>query len=493
MNSREYTFMQHPLTPPERLWLTELAHAPGLSAKFAKVKLYGQLPSDFSPDHIDPRLYFAGRPTPIGLWHVDQYNPLFHAMDQAILDIQRRIRADPTLTAVTAAEIAQQTKLTEETVGEALYAIGNLGRFFTQAQGVGGNSAAHSSFQLTDDTAYDEYLRYTELDELLERFYVQRGKALESSIAYSEQIEPPVETFQDNGTLEALQVGREEDQEWNGVAPEVQRAVQAGWAHGMPPLASALYGRWWQLESWLRSLLYVELRADLGSAWEGALPKVSESRQQGEVEFHYMATPDPQDRLAYADASSLFRLTLEHWHLFAGALPAKNVWTGRMEELLAIRNRIGHCRRPHSDDLVRLEQTLRDLNGGAFVAAAAFNNQWRAKDSWTDTLVDGWVRMHHDYAGRLIEHAQRQYETTFELRYSRRPWAKAPGGKQTISGMPGYIWHAFWYFKGGRSFDLGKFWRDIEGCRELILGKFRNNRLQPSPISMLVTDRPYVG
>jgi hypothetical protein len=149
MSSPAYTFMQHPLTPPEKLWLTELARSPGLSVKFAKVKLYRQLPSDFSPDHIDPRLYFAGRPTPIGLWHVDQCNPLFHAMDQTILDIQRRIRADPTLTTVTAAEIAQQTKLTEDAVAEALYAIGTLGHFFTQAQGVGGNPAAHSSFQLT--------------------------------------------------------------------------------------------------------------------------------------------------------------------------------------------------------------------------------------------------------------------------------------------------------------------------------------------------------
>jgi Swt1-like HEPN len=464
-----YTFMQHPLTPSDRLWLTELARSPGLSPKFAKVKLYGQLPPEFSPDHIDPRLYFAGRLTPIGLWHVDQYNLLFHSMDQTILDIQRRIRADPTLSAVTAAEIAQQTKLTEESVGAALYAIGNLGHFFTQAQGVGGNAAAHSSIQLTDDTAYDEYLRYTELDELLERVYVQRGKALETSIAYSERPEATAETLQSNGTQEVVRVEQEEDRNWNGVAPEVQRAVQAGWAHGMPPIASALYGRWWQLESWLRSLLYVELRAKLGRAWEDALPKISELRQQGENEFRYMATPDAQDRLAYADASALFRITLEHWNLFASSLPAKNVWTGRVDELLAIRNRIGHCRRPHSDDLVRLEQTLRDLDRGAFAATAAFNEQWRAEENWTDDLVDRWVRKCHHTAARLIEHAERQYETSFELRYSRRPWTKSPGKQHSITGLPGHIWHAFWYFRGGRSFYLDKFWRDIECCRDLIL------------------------
>jgi len=90
-------------------------------------------------------------------------------------------------------------------------------------------------------------------------------------------------------------------------------------------------------------------------------------------------------------------------------------------------------------------------------------------ETWTDALVDGWACKRHDTASRLIEHAERQYEASFELRYSRRTWAKSTGKEQTISGIPGYIWHAFWYFKGGRSFDLDKFWRDIEDCRELIL------------------------
>jgi hypothetical protein len=469
MSSPIRTFKQHPLTSPQALWLTELARSPGRSLKIAKVQLYGQLPSDFSPDNIDPRLYANGRLTPIGLWHVDQNSMLFHSMDQTILDVQRRIRADPMLSTVAAAEIAEQTGLTEQVVSEALFAIGELGHFFSQAQGVAGNPAAYSSIQLTDDTSCDEYLHYTELDDLLERVYVRRGEALATSLAYSGRHEHATDALRVPGKAEAAPAEREHGGAWSGVTPEVQRAVQAGWANGMPPLASALYSRWWQLESWMRSLLYVELRSALGSAWESALPRVSGSRQQGENEFHYMATPDAENRLAYADASALFNLTLERWSLFTSTLPAKNVWTGRIEELLAIRNRIGHCRRPHVDDLVRLEQTLRDLNGGAFAAAAAFNNQRRAKENWTDALVDGWVRMQHDTAGRLIQHAETQYETIFELRYSRRPWAPSLGDKQTISGTAGYIWHAFWYFKGGRPFYLDKFWRDIEFCRDLIL------------------------
>jgi len=259
------------------------------------------------------------------------------------------------------------------------------------------------------------------------------------------------------------------DREWAAVAPEIQRAIKAGWANGMPPMVSGLYGRWWQLETWLRSLVYVELKAALGIAWAEALPKQAESRQLGEHGFQYMATPDAQDRLAYTDASILLGIIENRWNLFENSLLRKNVWAGRVEELLAIRNRIGHCRRPHADDLVRLEQTLRDLDGGAFLATSAFNRQWPADENWTDAVVDGWVRMEHDVASRLVKHAERQYETSFELRYSRRPWAEPSIGKQTINSVPGYIWHAFWYFRGGRPFDLRHFWRALEPYRDVIL------------------------
>ena len=259
------------------------------------------------------------------------------------------------------------------------------------------------------------------------------------------------------------------DPDWLAVSDNIRQAIQAGWGCGMPPLASALYARWWQLESWLRTLVYVELRAKFGTDWVQALPKQSGQRQQGDEEFQYMATPDAQNRLAYTDAAALFNLTLEHWELFEDSLLSKNVWTGRIEELRAIRNRIGHCRRPHADDLARLEQTLRDLDSGAFKAVSAFNNQWNASEEWADVVTDGWAREQHEDAARLIRHAERQYDTLFKLRYSRRPWVKSSNINKTINGASGYIWHAFWYFRGGRSFQLESFWKEIESCRAPII------------------------
>jgi hypothetical protein len=259
------------------------------------------------------------------------------------------------------------------------------------------------------------------------------------------------------------------DPQWNELAPDVQLAIKAAWNSGMPPMSSALYGRWWQLETWLRSLVYIELRASKGSAWVDELPKNSESRQQGEQEFQYMVTPDAQDRLAYADVSCLLKIIQDNWDLFKNSLLPRNVWAGRVEELQAIRNRIGHCRRPHDDDLARLEQTLRDINSGAISAIMAFNRRFNPGEDWTDNVVDSWVRMRHPTAVRLINHADRQYETTFRLQYSRRTWSKPLIQGQTISGVSGYIWHAFWYFRGGRPFNLRRFWQEIEPFRDVII------------------------
>ncbi|WP_241022049.1 Swt1 family HEPN domain-containing protein [Burkholderia sp. Ac-20353] len=263
---------------------------------------------------------------------------------------------------------------------------------------------------------------------------------------------------------------RSEDSDWQKLSAQVQQALSAGWNAGaMPAAASALYSRWWQLETWLRSLVYVELRSANGAAWAVELPAGSASRQQKDDEIHYMRTPDAQDQLAYLDAGPLLQLTLEHWPLFGSYLPGQKIWTGRIEELKAIRNRIGHCRRPHDNDLDRLEQTLRDLDGGAFRATSSFNDQSRPDEDWSDVLVRDWVHEAHS-AAHLIEHARRQYDTSFSLAFSSRPWAEHRTTNEAQLGRrAGYVWHARWYFRGGRSFDLARFWRDIAIHKDLIM------------------------
>src|SRR4051794_21188593 len=107
---------------------------------------------------------------------------------------------------------------------------------------------------------------------------------------------------------------------------------------GFPRDTLALYGRWWQLESWLRELVYTELRSELGLEWEKALGQHSASRAERDQVNRYMASADADDPLAYLDVGLLFEIIGERWDLFEPCMPLRVRWDGMADELRAIRH-----------------------------------------------------------------------------------------------------------------------------------------------------------
>ncbi len=238
------------------------------------------------------------------------------------------------------------------------------------------------------------------------------------------------------------------------------QALQAAQNSGMDPGASAVHARWWQLETWLRQLLYVELVSNYGEAWSAEISAVAENRQTKDQAQGYMGTSDLSQRLAYLDATPLFELASKHWDLVGYALiDPLSTWDGLRPQLAKIRHRIGHCRRPHGDDLARLEQVLRDLEIGVARAAGSFTSHHDC-DGLTSALpVAGWIRKEHADARRLVDHAQDQYEVTFRLSMSHRPWL----GPSTLAEGSGHLWHARWHFFGGSGLpNLAGLWDDVK-------------------------------
>jgi hypothetical protein len=182
------------------------------------------------------------------------------------------------------------------------------------------------------------------------------------------------------------------------------------------------------------------------------------------AENAYMASPDDQHPIAYLDVSDLFALTLdrEYEPIFAATLPPRRRWEGIVDTLKPIRHRIAHCRRPHSDDLPRLLQTLRDLELGAASAWRSYALAQHPGQQRRDPLLKAWIKRRHEAADRLIDHARRQYETSFQLSYSVRPWAQNPGERARLSGRPGCIWHAEWTLRGGH-LEPDELWRALDG------------------------------
>lgn len=247
--------------------------------------------------------------------------------------------------------------------------------------------------------------------------------------------------------------------------PDTLYAIEIAARNGLPPRALATYARWWQLETWLRELVYVELRAKYGAQWT-AVTASAAGRQSQDAAYTHMENADSRNPLAYLDYSQLLTLIEQEWALFDHSLLERRSWDGRQSDLMRIRHRIGHMRVPHRDDLSRLEQTLRDLEQGAFVALFTYNDRFAPKPG-TDPVTDGWLRESHPVARRLLDHADQQYGIRLSLQASRRPWARE---QQVADPSPGILWHADFLLRS-RTLDASALWRDtaLNGIRPIVV------------------------
>jgi Swt1-like HEPN len=249
-------------------------------------------------------------------------------------------------------------------------------------------------------------------------------------------------------------------------------------ASGVPLVALAAYSRWWAVETWLRELTYIELRAKFGPAWQSEISKEAQRRRDMDEAIEYMRSADVTNVLAYEDVKFLFTLIEGHWDLFhPSLLPSATQWRARTEELLQIRHRIGHCRHPHQDDIARMEQTLRDLEPGAWKAVTTYNHMHSISKDLEDPVVDAWLREGCSDAQRLVGHAERNYETSLRIEYSSRPWASRDR-PTTIAGREGVLW--------GIRFVLRA--RRVHPVR--LLMEWNENNPMPESIVHLLADDP---
>jgi hypothetical protein len=235
-----------------------------------------------------------------------------------------------------------------------------------------------------------------------------------------------------------------------------ETALRATVPHVMPSAALACYARWWQYETWLREIIYVELRAQLGAEWVD----IVDSRRQGKdaTSLRHMPTADGENPLAYLDTTPLLDLLDYDWSLFELSLIDHDAWNGRRSELLKIRHRIMHLRRPHPDDLGRIEQTLRDLEGGAKVAIGSYNRRTRPNTaSHSDPVTSGWLKFQHDKA-HLIQHGDKVYGAHVEIDISKRPWLDS--WPADLNRAAGVFWHLSVIFRN-RTVDPGVLWTEL--------------------------------
>lgn len=140
----------------------------------------------------------------------------------------------------------------------------------------------------------------------------------------------------------------------------------------LPERVLHTYARLWQLETWLRRLVYIELRALAGNDWEKRICG-AQRPLDADQRLSHMPTAE-RDPLSYVQFSQLQRIISDEWKLFEPFLPPKSIWEAKLEEITQIRHRVAHFRKGHQDDLQRVVQLLRDLDQAFWRFCTSYND-----------------------------------------------------------------------------------------------------------------------
>ena len=172
-----YSFKQVKLSDAERLWLTEIMKADfsPIDVKYMKIKLWGKLPEDFDPKSIDWMLVRDNRLTLLGLWHVNPDSPIFTHVSKTIKITRELIVKNPTIKGVQAKEIADLVGITEREAEIALMLVHDLPGFFGGGSQTKGHPGWREASFSQNDSAYDIFLRFKNLEQSMEESFVGRN------------------------------------------------------------------------------------------------------------------------------------------------------------------------------------------------------------------------------------------------------------------------------------------------------------------------------
>ncbi|SDR60991.1 hypothetical protein SAMN05519103_07243 [Rhizobiales bacterium GAS113] len=234
----------------------------------------------------------------------------------------------------------------------------------------------------------------------------------------------------------------------------------------VPKQALSTYARLWQFETWLRRMVYVELRALRGNGWTEEIPQLGKSFESDKRLVH-MPTPE-MDALSYAPLSTLEKAIERNWNLFQPYLPPDTIWKAKLEEISQIRHRVAHFRVGHEDDLRRLLQFLRDLDRGFWRFCTSYNDARPALPPSDDPVAGHFLHLDsfpwtqfQDNKWARVGFADPSLILSVSIQALQRPWAEAAS---SFEGVPGYLYDVHIHARDGRTFDYASF---LEGTKLL--------------------------
>lgn len=225
----------------------------------------------------------------------------------------------------------------------------------------------------------------------------------------------------------------------------------------LSPDVLTTYAHLWQFETWLRRLVYVQLRALDGAEWEAKIKaEKAVGPKRNDKRMTHMPTPE-DDVLSFIQLSELQRVITDHWSLFEAYLPPKTIWEAKLEEVVAIRHRIAHFRSLHQDDLPRVKQFLRDIDQGFWRFCTSYNNSHPVLPQMNDPVVAhflpfdlfAWSEIDDNQWARN-GHADPSERFTMTVEILRMPWAT---WSEPIAGQRGFLYDVSITARGARHYD----------------------------------------
>src|SRR6266571_3797192 len=175
-----YNFPRVTLTEPEKIWLdavySKLLKGQTIETRALKVELWDKLPKTFDPLHIDQRLVLNGGRdiTLLGILHIDADSAVIRNTDRVILCIRDLLLEDHTRREFSAEEVATLTAIPRNDVARIFESfLHQLGPFQEKAWNLS-EAGVHIGYErigFERERAFDAYLRYEGIEDLLHRRY----------------------------------------------------------------------------------------------------------------------------------------------------------------------------------------------------------------------------------------------------------------------------------------------------------------------------------
>lgn len=227
-----------------------------------------------------------------------------------------------------------------------------------------------------------------------------------------------------------------------------------------------LFRLMWQLESWLREMVYVELRAKT-AAWDQKIISSTGKNwpprsMTSDKRLRHMTTAH-QGAISYLTLGELQKVIFENWQLFESYFPPQEIFKARLEEISQIRHRVAHFRSPHKNDVDRAKLFLRDIDPGIWRFCSTYGQQQVQIGDISDTVSDHFAQSFTRHHGVDLHTSDRKWHCTdthnpamgVGLRFGTRPWVNEQ--IFTIVGAAGIVYMVEFRALRGHDIDFGSF------------------------------------